>query len=128
MKNLAAAILLIFPSPCLANDQCMDTATSDEEIEKCASQELDQAESSVDAIYKATLAELDRLISNGDKGSAEAKKQLIDSQKKWSDFRKSDCDIVFYLNIDGSIRIPETMNCMANHANRRSELLKHLFD
>ena len=75
----------------------MDTAIGDAEIEECASQDLSRADSALDLTYKATLATLDKMTSDGDKGAAEAKEQLIAAQGKWDDFRKSDCDVVFYL-------------------------------
>lgn len=128
MKKFAALALLILPIQCFAADKCMDTANTDTEIEECASQELGQADSALDSAYEAALAELDKMASDGDEGAAEAKKQLISAQQKWDDFRKADCDVTFFMNVGGSIRIPATMKCMADHANQRRQVLQHLFD
>ena len=128
MNKYAAILILLLPAQSFAEGKCMDTAIGDTEIEECASQDLSRADSALDLTYKATLATLDKMTSDGDKGAAEAKEQLIAAQGKWDDFRKSDCDIVFYLNVEGSIRIPETMKCMANYADHRRQQLQHLFD
>ena len=128
MNKYAAILILLLPAQSFAEGKCMDTAIGDTEIEECASQDLSRADSALDLTYKATLATLDKMTSDGDKGAAEAKEQLIAAQRKWDDFRKSDCDVVFYLNVEGSIRIPETMKCMANHADHRRQQLQHLFD
>lgn len=128
MKKYAAILLLILPIQSFAGDNCMDTADTDTEIEECASQELNRADSALDSAYAAALTQLDKMASDGDKGAAEAKKQLISAQQKWDDFRKTDCDVAFFLNVDGSIRIPATMKCMTDHANHRRQVLQHLFD
>ena len=128
MKKNAAILLLITPIQSFAGEKCMDTAVSDTEIEECASQELNRADSALDSTYRAVLTQLDKMASDGDKGAAEAKKQLISAQDKWDDFRKTDCDVAFLLNVDGSIRIPATMKCMADHADHRRQVLQHFFD
>lgn len=106
----------------------MATAISDAEIEACASQELSRTNSDLDSTYATTLARLDKMAADGEKGAAEAKAQLIAAQDQWQDFRRSDCDVIFFLNVDGSIRIPETMKCMADHAAQRERQLRQLFD
>ena len=128
MKKYAAILLLITPIQSFAGEKCMDTAVADTEIEECASQELNRADSALDSTYRAVLTQLDKMASDGDKGAAEAKKQLISAQDKWDDFRKTDCDVAFLLNVDGSIRIPATMKCMADHADHRRQVLQHFFD
>jgi len=128
MKTYLAILLLLLPAPSLADNRCMETAISDPEIIKCASQQLDRAETALSTTYKATLAKLDRLVSDGDEGAMDAKKHLIIAQEKWEAFRQSDCDVVFFVNVHGSIRIPETIKCMADHAAQRNEQLQQIFD
>src|SRR5690606_19450767 len=88
MNKYAAILILLLPAQSFAEEKCMDTAIGDTEIEECASQDLSRADSALDLTYKATLATLDKMTSDGDKGAAEAKEQLIAAQGKWDDFRK----------------------------------------
>lgn len=106
----------------------MDTAVSDDEISNCATQELDAAQDALETTYSAALAELDRLASQGDPTARNAQEQLSITQKKWAEFVDSDCDVVFLLNAGGSLRIPTTLKCKADHTMQRVKELQRIFD
>ena len=127
MKPCTAIVLLVLPMHAFAGE-CLDAAITDTAIEACAARELNRADAALDSAYAAALAQLDQMAADGDKGAAQAREQLVSAQQQWDDFRKADCDVTFFLNVDGALRIPATMQCMADHADRRREVLRHLFD
>lgn len=106
----------------------MENAISEQDIIECASQERDRAESALSDTYKAVLTKLDRLTSEGEPGATDAKEQLVTAQNEWIEFREADCDVVFLLNVGGSVRIPATLKCLADHALQRNSELQKIFN
>ena len=122
MTRILALPLLLFASTAASagNIACMETAVSDPEVLDCASQELDKVEETLADSVKLVLTRLDQSVSDGDKGAEDARDSFIESQEKWIAFRESACNVIFFLNVDGSSRLPETILCMAGYSRERS--------
>ena len=98
----------------------METAVTDTEYIECAQQELDKADTTLSESVKLFLSILDKSVSDYDLGAAGARDSFNESQEKWEAFRESACGVVFYLNVGGSARLPETILCMAGYSRERN--------
>ena len=118
-----AIVTLLFAVLANAEKSCMETAVSDSDYNECASHEFDSAEAVLNATYKEALSAL----SKGGPDGLETKKELIQAQRYWIQFRKSDCDAIYAFNQGGSVRIPEAFMCMKRHAEQRTKELHQFY-
>ena len=106
----------------------MQKAVSDPEIIECAQQELDEADTTLAESFNLALSKFDQSVADGDLGASGARDSFTESQTRWEAFRESACDVVFYLNVGGSARLPETILCMAGYSRERNLKIRELVD
>jgi len=125
MKVLAVLVVFSLPFFSAAGDLC-EKAVSDLDYIECSQREYELAEARLNETYNRVLK---ALKDEGKKfpEMLDARTKLIEAQRKWVLFRKDDCDAVFAMNRNGSIRIPEFTFCMSAHAQQRTKELGDRF-
>ena len=121
LKYLAGLLLFSAATFASAQDSC-DEAYSTPDVNLCAAKDLDQAEIALNKTYQSVLDEL--LTESKDNPDAgEARKQLINAQRMWVQFREDDCQAIFTLWRSGTVRTLQYLTCMQNHAEQRTKEL-----
>ncbi|MEN3792969.1 lysozyme inhibitor LprI family protein [Fulvimarina sp. MAC3] len=81
----------------------------------CLTEESDAWDAILNERYQARMTdakELDKDRAEWDSTTSEAAKTLRAAQRAWVAFRDAECDRIFELNKDGTIRLPETASCL----------------
>ena len=94
------------------------TAKTQMEINRCAQNEFETADKELNEVYKKLSVKLD-----GDN-----KLILIQSQRKWVDFRDEYCKVYSSVYKGGSIASSAVFNCKTETTRARIKELKTLFD
>lgn len=82
-------------------------ASDSRELLYCASNDLQKADAELNRIYQGSLKKLTRPNDEyADYKSAQ--KSLIEGQRTWLKFKKSDCEVLGYLNLKGSAQSNES--------------------
>lgn len=125
MKHLSLFILLLILSNHAFSLDC-DKATSTPEINECGQLELNKAENELNLVYQRVLKMMDKISKEpaiGDKTGL--KKSLIDAQRLWVKFREADCNTIYTLWSDGTIRTAMYLGCMRAGAEQRTKELRN---
>lgn len=84
----------------------------------CTASELQKADNELNRLYQRALKKLEK--SNDEYADYQnARKALIESQRMWVRFKKSDCEVRGYLNLKGSIQSNEITSCELKHTKNR---------
>lgn len=88
------------------------------ELLHCAASELQRADNELNRIYQRVLQRLEK--PNDEYADYKsAKKSLIEGQRAWVTFKKSDCAVPGHLNIRGNIQSNEMVSCEIKHTRSR---------
>ena len=105
-----------------ADDACMAAAVSDADYEDCAQTWAERADAALDRVYAEARSDLASADCGTQCGATLA--LLEAAQAQWTAWRRKDCDAIWQLNADGSIRNVEFLRCMALRANHRAAELR----
>ena len=105
-----------------ADEACMAAAVSDTDYEDCAQAWAERADATLDRVYADARSGLASTDCDTQCGATLA--LLEAAQAQWTAWRRKDCDAIWQLNADGSIRNVEFLRCMALRANHRAAELR----
>ncbi len=117
-------MLLFVTDISIASEICSDTSAT-QELEKCLRQEVTKADARLNASYKSVLSALER-AKKDNPGADESRKKLVAAQRAWIQFRDNDCDAIYALHIEGSLRGVLYLQCIIDHTNGRTDELDAL--
>ena len=117
-------LLMLLTNIAVAAGICA-SASSSQMVEKCLKQETTKADARLNASYKAVVGELDRMKKDNP-GAENAKMKLVLAQRAWIQYRDNDCDAVYALHIEGSLRGVLYSQCVIDRTNRRTDELDGL--
>lgn len=120
--RISSFILLLFSQDALAVD--CDKAVTTLETNECAAIEQHKVEAQLNDTYKRVIRQLDQADPESDQSIAATKKALIEAQRAWVKFREADCNALYELYRDGTIRTVMYIGCMQAHAEQRIKELK----
>lgn len=84
----------------------------------CAASEFKKNDNELNRLYLRALKKLEK--PNDEYADYQsARKALIESQRAWMKFKKTDCEVAGYLNLKGSIQSNEVIDCELKHAKNR---------
>jgi uncharacterized protein YecT (DUF1311 family) len=88
------------------------------ELLYCVSSELQKADTELNRLYQSVIKKLTK--PNDDYADYKmAQRSFIESQRAWLKFKKSDCEVLGYLNLKGSTQSNEIVNCELKHIKNR---------
>lgn len=99
------------------SDACMESPDGQTTLgmTDCLTTESDAWDAVLNERYQARMTEAKTLDKDraewGDSQPSEAAETLRTAQRAWIAFRDAECDRIFELNKDGTIRLPETASC-----------------
>lgn len=125
MRFVTPTLFLMLLTNIAAAAGICSTASSTQVVEQCLKQETTKADARLNASYKAVVGELDRMKKDNP-GAENAKMKLILAQRAWIQYRDNDCDAVYALHIEGSIRGILYSQCVINRTNSRTNELDEL--
>ena len=97
---------------------CRNSNNSREQL-YCATSELQKADSELNRLYQRLLKKLEK--PNDEYADYQnARRALIEGQRAWARFKKSDCEVPGYLNLRGSIQSNEVIGCELKHTKNRT--------
>ena len=110
-RALLLALGLAAGSAAAAPD-CRNAATTIE-INECADADLKTVEKTLNTTYQAALKAV------GDAEGAKAKAALVAAERAWIKFREADCNALYELWADGTMRTVVYVSCMRRRAEQR---------
>ncbi|PIJ52049.1 hypothetical protein BL250_02045 [Erwinia sp. OLTSP20] len=117
MQKLMVAALLFLPlTPALAVD--CDNASSQSEMNQCASEEYKKADDELNSVYKQTLKST----------SGKQKTLLQQAQKKWISYRDADCHFQTFKSMGGSLWSMNVSGCLRDKTRQRTSELKNMLN
>ncbi|MER0238645.1 lysozyme inhibitor LprI family protein [Fulvimarina sp. MAC8] len=99
-------------------DACMESPDGQTTtgMTDCLTAESDAWDAVLNERYQARMADAKEIDATraelGDSQPSQAAETLRTAQRAWIAFRDAECDRIFELNKDGTIRLPETAGCM----------------
>jgi uncharacterized protein YecT (DUF1311 family) len=88
------------------------------ELLHCVSSELQKANTELSRLYQSVIKKLTK--SNDEYTDYKtAQRSFIEGQSFWLKFKKSDCEVLGYLNLKGSTQSNEIVNCELKHTKNR---------
>lgn len=88
------------------------------ELLHCAAGELEKADDELNRIYQRVLKKFEK--PNDEYADYKnARRALVEGQRAWVAFKKSDCAVPGYLNLRGSIQSNEIVSCEIKHTKSR---------
>ncbi len=112
------------PTEAQAQDPCEGHTTV--AINACMRQALDAAQQQMQADYHQAQARIKEWTTHAPKQGQEALAELARAQQHWQQFVQADCDAVYTLWQEGTIRTSMALGCRLHHTERRSADLQHL--
>lgn len=135
MKSLAIATMLcgcvlLVDGPAAGQDPDIDCDNQNTQLDMniCAAQEYDEADTALNAQYaktKSALAEGDSELSAGETSAAKA---LLTAQRAWINYRDAHCEAVGFQARGGSMQPMLVSGCLAELTRGRTEELSTLAD
>lgn len=96
---------------------CRSSTNSREQL-YCAASELQKADSELNRLYQRVLKKLEK--PNDEYADYQnARRALIEGQRAWVRFKKSNCEVAGYLNLKGNIQSNEVIGCELKHTKNR---------
>lgn len=127
VKILLGIVLLVLPLPfAYAEDDSCSNAVTTTEINGCVKGKLDAADQKMNATYRQVMDLLSQPDGLG-RSQEFAKKNLIKAQRHWVNLRDIDCDVVLFLNADGTIRTSLYLQCKVEMTLERENHLRNWF-
>jgi uncharacterized protein YecT (DUF1311 family) len=121
MKKIMPAALLALCSPFSAfADSCMDTATSQGQMNDCAHTAYRTADKTLNEVYRSASARVS--------GDAAAKKKLVAAQRAWIVFRDAECDFVASGTGEGSAGPMVKLGCLEDLTRSRAATVQKYLD
>lgn len=93
-------------------------STGSRELLHCAADELQKVDSELNRIYQRVLKKFEK-PNDEYSDYKNAQKALLEGQRAWVAFKKSDCSVPGYLNLKGSIQSNEIVSCEIKHTKSR---------
>ena len=93
------------------------------ELNDCAKIEFDSAEQLLNQAYRQVLDAMPKQAEDGVDYPA-ARRLLVQGQRAWVAFRKNDCEAIYKVNENGSIRNVRYHGCMTERTLQRIKELK----
>jgi len=128
MKQILCVLFVLLSMTPVAfadSDPCEKTVT-DNEINACAKARLDTADQKLNDTYKQLMSFLSQPDYRG-RSNEFAKKNLIKAQRHWINLRDVDCDVVSFLNSEGTIRTYLHLQCKVEMTLQRESHLRTWF-
>lgn len=119
-KIIPMAILALFSPLSAFADDCMDTATSQGQMNSCAGKTYQEADKMLNDAYRRALARVS--------ADAAAKKKLITAQKAWIVFRDAECNFVVSGVGEGSAGPMVKLGCLEALTTHRTDTLQKYLD
>ncbi|KEZ27506.1 hypothetical protein A3SK_0109495 [Pseudomonas amygdali pv. tabaci str. 6605] len=107
------------PLSVFASD-CMDTASTQGEMNKCAHQLYKAADKQLNDTYHSVTTRL------GD--DAQIKKKLVAAQRNWVAFRDAECDFVAFQTAGGTVEPMVKLLCLEKVTTKRAAELQDYLD
>jgi uncharacterized protein YecT (DUF1311 family) len=121
MKKITLTFLALLPLSVLAQQPQVDpciTKTTTQEMNSCAKDEYDKANTKLDQTYKALLKQIPAKDEDGIPYTA-VKKQMPVAHKAWTEFVKQDCKAIAIYNKGSALKDVELYSCMRLHTEQR---------
>lgn len=125
MKQILCVLLALLSINQVAfadGDPC-ERAVTTIEINACVKAKLDAADQKLNATYKQVIDLLNQPDGLG-RSQVGIKNQLIKAQRLWVNFRDKNCDVVWALNADGTVRTSLYLGCKVDLTLQREEQLR----
>lgn len=128
MKQIMCVLLALLTMTQVAfadSDPCEKSVT-DNEINACVKTKLDIADQKLNDTYKQLMELLSKPDFRG-RSNEYAKKNIIKAQRHWINLRDIDCDVVSFLNSDGTVRTYLYLQCKVEMTQQREVHLRTWF-
>lgn len=122
MRAIWLSLLILAFTPAQAGDLC-DNANSTAEMNQCAQAEHQQADQQLNVAYQAALKRIASQITDTAQ-KKDTKKAFVEAQRLWVQFRDKDCNAVYKLWRDGTIRGVMYWGCMSEHTEQRTKQIE----
>lgn len=117
MKKIIPIALLAISAPfSVFADSCMDAATSQGQMNSCASESYRAADKTLNDVYRRATARV-----NAD---AATKKKLVAAQRAWIVFRDAECDFVASGTGEGSAAPMVKLGCLEDLTRHRVDRIQ----
>ena len=121
--KLLPALLLAVSWQVHAADPC-EHANNTIEINECMNKQFVAADRELNRAYQDLLNRIDAADpKHVDRGTV--RRRLLEAQRSWIEFRKQDCEGIYKLFEEGSIRNARFHGCMIDHTERHISELKN---
>ena len=129
-----SAALLGLVSPALSNEPAAEptlacsNAMNTHDMNICAQEELDNADTALNAIYKTSLAAIPGMASEQPYDAKTWEQALRASQRAWVAFRDAECNghVSLFLT-GGTATTAEVLSCMTQMTQARAKSLKEQY-
>jgi uncharacterized protein YecT (DUF1311 family) len=118
-NSCAAKSQLVMPFLCIEESvvDCRISINPQEQLH-CAASKLHEADTELNRLYSRVMKKFE-MPSDQYVDFKNARRALIEGQRAWVKFKKSDCEIPGYLNTKGSIQSAEIVDCELRHTKSR---------